>query len=126
MTDVGFAAPSLKDQEFPDEEDWRNTLPSHMRECAKLYGRDLFTTAYNIGAIQEAIGILQRRIRGNRELEHITVVLANSSNKLAMSACARFNFSPEQIREVQHKIEIATALAMAGTSTSGNRIILPS
>ena len=118
--------PELPDQPSPfaDEADWRMSLPIEVRGIAEQYGRAIFATAWNIGAIQEATGVLMRRVRGNAELANAVTVLVSNTNSMAMALIEAYKIDPRVITTIQ--LDIQRAFALAGVmNRPGGKIILP-
>ena len=115
---------ATEDKHDPDLE-WRENLPPEFRSIAKRTGRELFAIAYNIGAITEALMILNRRVGGNNELMRAVTVLQNSANQITALLLDSKEITVPQIKEIQRDIEIASQLAGAQRNTPGGQIILP-
>ena len=108
------------------EANWRQQLPPEMRPVAERHGRELFILAYNIGSVNEALRVLQRRCSGNRELEKAMYFIAQASNMMASDLMMLREHTPMKIAEVQRDIERAAALAGASRVGENNKLIIPS
>ena len=107
------------------EAPWRETLPPVLRPVAERYGRRFFTLAYNIGSVNEAIGIIHKRTGHNNELQHCVQFLVNGMNTLATISMEGVGMTPVKLAEIQ--LDITRAIQLAGPNVQpGGKIIVPS
>ena len=108
---------------FADEAEWRNTLPFEMQHIAEKWGRVKFAIAWNIGSINEACMVLNKRTKGNMELTRAMFALTSSMDQLTGMLLDEKEMSYEIVREIQREVEITVALASAQKPAS--KLILP-
>lgn len=108
---------------FADEAEWRNTLPFEMQHIAEKWGRVKFAIAWNIGSINEACMVLNKRIKGNMELTRAMFALTSSMNQLTSMLLVNMEVTPDTVKEIQREVEITVALASAQKPAS--KLILP-
>jgi hypothetical protein len=112
--------------QFPDDAEWRKTLPEVFRTVAQRYGKMKFSIAWNAGAAQEGLRHLADGFKNHKTVLPLVMQVATSANQLAAYAIEAAGMTYEDLREVQVDIERAATLATMDTRTPAGKIILPS
>ena len=115
----------VKQAEFLLEAPWRETLPPVLRPIAERYGKRFFMLAYNIGAVNEALAVVNKRTVSNNELQHCVKFIAHGLNVMASLSMEAAGMDRTKLAEIQ--LDIVRASELAGASkVQGGRIIVPS
>lgn len=110
---------------FPDELQWRETLPEVFRPIAARWGKHKYSVAWYAGASQEALGNLVQSAGSNKAIVAMLNQAAVAANQLAMYAMESQNMTIAEVREIQRDIERGAQLAGASNIKAG-RIVVPS
>ena len=112
-------------QETQEERDrkWRESLPTALRSVAERHGRKLFTFAYNIGAINEALGVINRRMGGSNEIRRAMKFISEASNIMTHELLVYHQTDIKKIAEIQMDIKRAVDLGMGNVEQEKKIII---
>jgi hypothetical protein len=113
------------EQPLPEEDKWLEQFPQPLHHIAKARGKPLFTFVMSTGAASAALGTLERRTRGNRELTLMLQALTKVCNDFAVRVMRSELWTPELIAEVRIEIERTMALAGVQEPRSASGLILP-
>ena len=105
-----------------EEEAWLLTIPEALRPTAQRHGRPLFEFTMHLGAINHALGILQRQGRGNRAVQQALFVLQGAMDMLAKGALTAQGKTTANFIECKEDIERAAALADPATRGLEDRV----
>lgn len=108
--------------ELTEEEKWLQTLPEALRPTAQRHGRPLFEFTMRLGAVNHALGILQRQGRGNRAVGQALFVLQGAMDALAKGSIAGMEKQVKDYLECKEDIERAAALADPATRLPSDRV----
>lgn len=112
-------------EKFPEEVEWRKTLPLEFQPVAQRHGRELFALAYNIGAIREGLQTLGSSTKPNSPAMGLLNAIANGANQLTIMLLEAKQIPWEKVQEIQKDCEIAAQLLGAQRTKPGSSIILP-
>jgi len=118
--------------EQQEERDWLGRQPGEFHGLIAQHGRPLYQLVMQIGAVNHALGILQRQGRGNQAIQTAIHVLQKMVDEMGKAAIAREGKGLRDFMECKESVERIAALlhpspvAPGGQGRSPGGILLDS
>lgn len=109
---------------------WLEQVPAVLQPIARRHGRLIFSFVMQSGTSNHALGIMQRRVRGNNELMKAMMIFTQVFENIFTVAVEKSGLTLKQFQACKDDVEliaaIATAPAAPGERRSPSGIILNS